>query len=136
MGVMRDMREQHRAGGCPALYTDCIIETENEHGEQYGKERLIECFHDAIRTLRGNAVIEAIEADVRSFNYKEVLDDDFTVMLLEFWEEASSTEVQAERDEAGGGLSNSEGVLFFPQVWIKVSLRKGMLSIRRFYPDP
>lgn len=91
-------------GDALLMYTDCIIETENEHGEQYGKERLIECFHDAIRTLRGNAVIEAIEADVRSFNYKEVLDDDFTVMLLEFWEEASSTEVQAESDEAGGGF--------------------------------
>jgi sigma-B regulation protein RsbU (phosphoserine phosphatase) len=91
-------------GDALLMYTDCIIETENNQAEQYGKDRLIQCFHNAIQTMRGNAVIEAIEADVRSFNCKEALDDDFTVMLLEFWEEASATEVQADEDDAGGGF--------------------------------
>ena len=91
-------------GDALLMYTDCILETENDQAEQYGKDRLIHCFHNAIQTMRGNAVIEAIEADVRSFNCKDTLDDDFTVMLLEFWEEASATEIQADEDDAGGGF--------------------------------
>lgn len=91
-------------GDALLMYTDCIIETENVQGEQYGKNRLIKCFHSAIQAHRGNEVIEAIESDVRSFNCRDTLDDDFTVMLLEFWEEASSTEVQSESEETGSGF--------------------------------
>jgi len=103
-GYEEKSEENIELGDALLMYTDCILETENDKNEPYGKDRLIRCFHDAIRSLRGNAVIEAIEADVRAFNYKDVLDDDFTVMLLEFWEEASSTEVPAEGEEAGGGF--------------------------------
>jgi serine phosphatase RsbU (regulator of sigma subunit)/DNA-binding response OmpR family regulator len=91
-------------GDALLMYTDCILETENDQAVQYGKDRLIHCFHNAIRTMRGNAVIESIEADVRSFNCKEALDDDFTVMLLEFWEEASSADIHADEEDAGGGF--------------------------------
>lgn len=89
-------------GDALLLYTDCIIETENEAGRQYGKERLISCFRQAIQTMRGNDVIDAIEADVRAFNYKETLDDDFTVLLLEFWEEVGSSDTLPEDDGSGG----------------------------------
>ncbi|HVN72183.1 MAG TPA: SpoIIE family protein phosphatase [Desulfomonilia bacterium] len=89
-------------GDALLMYTDCILETENEHGEQYGKERLIRCFQNAILNLRGNEVIDAIEKDVRTFNFKDTLDDDFTVMLLEFWEEVPPNEALKEEDAGGG----------------------------------
>ncbi|MCU0576105.1 MAG: SpoIIE family protein phosphatase [Desulfobacterota bacterium] len=89
-------------GDALLMYTDCILETENSAGEQYGKERLMECFRNAVHGPRGNAVIEAIEADVRSFNCKEAFDDDFTVMLLEFWEDADVRETLPKKDGSGG----------------------------------
>ncbi|HQI79997.1 MAG TPA: SpoIIE family protein phosphatase [Deltaproteobacteria bacterium] len=89
-------------GDALLMYTDCIIETEDASGAQYGKDRLIECFRNAVGVLRGNDVIEAIEADVRSFNCKEALEDDFTVMLLEFWEEVPPGEETAGDDGSGG----------------------------------
>ena len=89
-------------GDALLLYTDCIIETENGAGEPYGKKRLIACFGHALLTMRGNDVIDAIEADVRAFNCRESLDDDFTVMLLEFWEEADAGEDLPEGDGSGG----------------------------------
>jgi len=89
-------------GDALLLYTDCIIETENGAGEPYGKERLIACLGHALLTMRGNDVIDAIEADVRAFNCRKSLDDDFTVMLLEFWEEADAGEDLPEVDGSGG----------------------------------
>lgn len=89
-------------GDALLMYTDCILETENEAGEQYGKERFIECFRNAIQVMRGNDVIEAIESEVRAFNCKEALDDDFTVMLLEFWEEVPPGEAVPDDDGSGG----------------------------------
>ena len=89
-------------GDALLLYTDCILETENAKGEQYGKKRLMSCFGNVIRTMRGNDVIEAIEANVRSFNHKESLDDDFTVMLLEFWEEVKPDDAVPEDNGSGG----------------------------------
>lgn len=77
-------------GDALLLYTDCIIETENDSGELYGKNRLMERFAKAIQKSRGQEVIDAIEEDIRAFNVKDTLDDDFTVMLLEFWEEAGA----------------------------------------------
>jgi sigma-B regulation protein RsbU (phosphoserine phosphatase) len=77
-------------GDALLLYTDCIIETENDSGELYGKSRLMERFAKAIQNSRGQEVIDAIEEDIRAFNVKDTLDDDFTVMLLEFWEEAGA----------------------------------------------
>lgn len=87
-------------GDALLLYTDCILETENESGVQYGKERLKECFMRALKTSRGQQVIEEIETEVRNFNAKEALDDDFTVMLIEFWEEAGMD---------GSAVSESDG---------------------------
>jgi hypothetical protein len=55
-----------------------------------------------VSVLRGNDVIDAIEADVRAFNCKEALEDDFTVMLLEFWEEVPPGEETSGDDGSGG----------------------------------
>jgi serine phosphatase RsbU (regulator of sigma subunit) len=89
-------------GDALLLYTDCILETENETGEQYGKQRLKECFSRALQTMRGQEVIEVIEAEVREYNAKEALDDDFTVMIIEFWEEADGA--APSEGDAGGGF--------------------------------
>ncbi len=75
-------------GDALLLYTDCIIETENEQGEPFGKTRLKELFARTIRQYHGQEVIDQIEAEVRRFNACETFDDDFTVLLLEFWEQA------------------------------------------------
>ena len=87
-------------GDALLLYTDCILETENAAGEQYGKERLKECFTRSLQTSRGQEVIEKIEAEVRKYNVKDALDDDFTVLIIEFWEEA---------DGSGPSVDNADG---------------------------
>lgn len=89
-------------GDALLMYTDCIIETENEKGEQYGRERLVSCFRHAVENLRGNDIIEAIEADVRAFNCRESLDDDLTVLLLEFWEEVKADDEMPVNAGSGG----------------------------------
>jgi sigma-B regulation protein RsbU (phosphoserine phosphatase) len=92
-------------GDALLLYTDCILETENESGVQYGKERLKQCFTRALQNSRGQQVIEEIEADVRRYNAKEALDDDFTVMIIEFWEEAGMDDsTSSSEGNAGGGF--------------------------------
>jgi sigma-B regulation protein RsbU (phosphoserine phosphatase) len=91
-------------GDALLLYTDCILETEDASGAQYGKERLKERFVRALKTSRGQQVIEEIENDVRNFNAKDALDDDFTVMLVEFWEEAGMDGSAPPEADADGGF--------------------------------
>lgn len=91
-------------GDALLVYTDCIIETENDSGEQYGKSRLIDRFSQAIQNSRGQKVIDDIEADVREFNANETLDDDFTVMLLEFWEDEGTAEDTTAHGDDGSGF--------------------------------
>lgn len=75
-------------GDALLLYTDCILETENAAGEPYGMSRLKRSFAGALKETHGQGVIERIEAEVRTFNARDRFDDDFTVLLLEFWEQA------------------------------------------------
>jgi sigma-B regulation protein RsbU (phosphoserine phosphatase) len=91
-------------GDALLVYTDCIIETENDSGEQYGKSRLIDRFSQAIQNSRGQKVIDDIEADVRDFNANETLNDDFTVMLLEFWEDVGTAEDTTAHGDDGSGF--------------------------------
>lgn len=57
----------------------------------------------ALKTARGQQVIEEIESEVRNYNAKDTLDDDFTVMLIEFWEEAGMDgSAPSEGNESGG----------------------------------
>jgi len=90
------------AGDALLMYTDCLLEAENPSGEQYGKERLKACLLRGLRDMRGNDVIEAIESDVRAFSGRDTFEDDFTVMLLEFWEEVSPDEILQQEDTGGG----------------------------------
>jgi serine phosphatase RsbU (regulator of sigma subunit) len=75
-------------GDALLLYTDCILETENKDNVPFGLTRLKALFAKAIEESHGQGVIDLIEAQIRVYNVKESFDDDFTVMLLEFWEQA------------------------------------------------
>ncbi|MBN2299176.1 MAG: SpoIIE family protein phosphatase [Deltaproteobacteria bacterium] len=86
-------------GDALLLYTDCILETENKKGDPYGKTRLKNLFARTIEKSHGQEVIDRIEAEVRVFNAKENFDDDFTVLLLEFWEQASDADPNADHSD-------------------------------------
>lgn len=73
-------------GDALLMYTDCIIETENSETVPFGMEQLKKSFARAIESAHGQEVIDHIEAEVRAYNAKDSFDDDFTVLLLEFWE--------------------------------------------------
>jgi serine phosphatase RsbU (regulator of sigma subunit)/response regulator of citrate/malate metabolism len=89
-------------GDALLMYTDCIIETENPSGDQYGKERLKRCLAGLLESKRGNEVVEAIEADVRAFAAGKSLDDDLTIMLLEFWDEVGLSDPVPDESGSGG----------------------------------
>ncbi len=75
-------------GDALLLYTDCLLETENKDSDPFGLTRLKTLFAKAIEESHGQDVIDLIEAQIRVYNARESFDDDFTVMLLEFWEQA------------------------------------------------
>ncbi len=85
-------------GDALLLYTDCLLETENKDSVPFGLTRLKTLFAKAIEESHGQDVIDLIEAQIRVYNARESFDDDFTVMLLEFWEQA---------DHSRGGGSDS-----------------------------
>ena len=92
-------------GDALLLYTDCILETENAKGEPFGKNRLKDLFVRSLEESHGQDVIDRIEAEVRKYNACENFDDDFTVLLLEFWEQATRVQGITSGDnalEAGG----------------------------------
>jgi serine phosphatase RsbU (regulator of sigma subunit) len=93
-------------GDALLLYTDCIIETENSEMVPFGMERLKKSFARAIEETHGQEVIDYIEAEVRVYNSRENFDDDFTVLLLEFWEKVdlSATEGAADMPPDSGGF--------------------------------
>lgn len=86
------------SGDALLMYTDCILETENRAKVPYGMERLKKSFLRAIEDVHGQEVIDRIEAEVRVFNASDSFDDDFTVLLLEFWEQADHS-VSGESEE-------------------------------------
>jgi serine phosphatase RsbU (regulator of sigma subunit) len=88
-------------GDALLLYTDCILETENSKGEPFGMERLKKTFARALEVTHGQEVIDHIEAEVRVFNSHDSFDDDFTVLLLEFWEQVDNS-FSSEQDDLPG----------------------------------
>jgi len=96
-------------GDALLLYTDCIIETENKEGTPFGMPRLKKLFAKAIEDCRGQGLIDRIEAEIRVYNAQESFNDDFTVMLLEFWEQAD----RSSADEADDPTQNFGGFVEF-----------------------
>lgn len=96
-------------GDALLLYTDCILEAENKDGVPFGLTRLKTLFAKAIEESHGQDVIDLIEARIRVYNARENFDDDFTVMLLEFWEKAD----HSRGDDAGPLPEDSGGFVEF-----------------------
>lgn len=90
------------AGDALLLYTDCIIETENENGEQFGKQRLIDLFTRTIGDGHGQEVIDTIETELRAYCAAETLNDDFTCLLLEFSDLTTAT-IEIPRGDSHAG---------------------------------
>ncbi|MDT8274299.1 MAG: PP2C family protein-serine/threonine phosphatase, partial [Desulfomonilia bacterium] len=66
------------------LYTDCIIEEQNEQGTPYGKSRLKDMFFRIVQEYAGQDIIDLLEDDLHCFCGRENLEDDFTMLVLEF----------------------------------------------------
>ncbi len=92
------------------LYTDCLLETEDAQGNQFGKQRLKELFVQVMSDAHGQEAIDRIEAAVRAFAARDTFEDDFTVLLLEFTEFAQG--VPAGEETSPGDLSSGDFVEF------------------------
>lgn len=90
-------------GDALLLYTDCIIETENENSEQFGRPRLIELFTSIMADKHGQDVIDTLERELRAFSATESLNDDFTCLILEFTDLAVMPAAPTPSDESHGG---------------------------------
>lgn len=63
------------------LYTDGMIESENEAGEEFGLERL----QQEVYTLRGatpSVLLDTLEKILSAFTYPRQIDDDLTLMVV------------------------------------------------------
>lgn len=69
-----------REGDLLVIYTDGCIDQENERGEPYGEERLLEFFRNNLQ-LSVDAMIERLFAAIVAFGQNN-LKDDMTVVLL------------------------------------------------------
>lgn len=102
-GDYEEKTVQIEEGDALLLYTDCIIETENESSEQFGKERLLDLYARVIKENHGQDVIEKIEAELRAFCATESLNDDFTCIILEFMDLAAAPTAPTPSEESHGG---------------------------------
>ncbi len=86
LGMFRDTRyHQHfirlEQGDVLVLYTDGIIETENEAGEQYGKERFAQSIL-ASADLPAREMINFVREGLTEFTKTDFLDDDGTLFII------------------------------------------------------
>ncbi len=65
------------------FYTDGIIEQKNPRGEMYSEERLRKIFRELIIREDGE-IVEGIHKDMKSFASRKAMEDDVTLLLLEF----------------------------------------------------
>ena len=63
------------------LYTDGLVEAENEEGQDYGDKRLIKLLTEN-RTLNANELKSLIVDDVRSFQTSTLQQDDMAIVVL------------------------------------------------------
>lgn len=63
------------------LYTDGITEAANETGEEFGKDRLVECVRLG-RELAARELIDLIHQEVLTFTGEAGLDDDGTIFVI------------------------------------------------------
>jgi serine phosphatase RsbU (regulator of sigma subunit)/sugar lactone lactonase YvrE len=64
------------------LYSDGVIEAENEAGEMYQTERLLELIQQADPDLSAQEVVDLIVKDITAFVGDEVASDDITIVVV------------------------------------------------------
>ena len=65
------------------LYTDGITEAKSPDGEQFGSDRLKECF-ESHRSKSPNQIKEGIKNDLSEFTGQIAIDDDYTLVIVRF----------------------------------------------------
>jgi len=65
------------------LYSDGMIECENEHGELYGSERLLNRIQEW-RNLPITVLGELFDGEIASWNGAETFEDDVSMVVLEY----------------------------------------------------
>lgn len=68
-------------GDILVLYTDGITESENEDGEQFGKDRFAECIRKNME-LPAREMIQLVREGLSEFTKRDFLDDDGTLFIL------------------------------------------------------
>jgi sigma-B regulation protein RsbU (phosphoserine phosphatase) len=86
LGMFRETRyHQHfirlDKGDVLVLYTDGIIETESEDGEQFGKERFAQSILDSVN-LPAREMINYVRDGLTDFTKRDFLDDDGTLFII------------------------------------------------------
>jgi serine phosphatase RsbU (regulator of sigma subunit) len=86
LGMFRETRYyehfiQLSPGQIMVLYTDGITEAANEDGEEFGKERLVECVITG-KELEAKDIISLIHQEVTAFSGGKTLADDGTLLIV------------------------------------------------------
>jgi sigma-B regulation protein RsbU (phosphoserine phosphatase) len=76
---------QVKGGDLFVAYTDGIVESVNEYGEEYGEKRLIQLVQEN-RHLNANAIKELVVDQVLSWTFAEERDDDMTLIIAKIHE--------------------------------------------------
>ena len=77
------------------LYTDGIIEVENESGKQYGMKRLAKYLTDS-KNVQLPTILEDLVKSLEDYSADEIQEDDWTFLVLEKSDVAATQ--QAESD--------------------------------------
>lgn len=90
VGVFEDSKyDQETIGVKPgdllAAYTDGIVESVNEYGEEYGESRLARLIQENGH-LNANAIIDKVISEVLSWTFAEELEDDMTLIIAKVTE--------------------------------------------------
>jgi sigma-B regulation protein RsbU (phosphoserine phosphatase) len=88
LGVFEDMmlnetERPYKPGDRIVLYTDGLTEAENNKGEMYGLERLIE-FSKVHGSREPDAFLDALLQDLNTFTQSRSLEDDVTLLIIDF----------------------------------------------------
>ncbi|RME89037.1 MAG: hypothetical protein D6767_09190 [Candidatus Hydrogenedentota bacterium] len=79
---LSDHRVKYSPNSKLLVYTDCILETTNPDGEEFGLDRLKEFFLSQQKNSP-QEVVESLKSELVEFSQKQEFDDDFTVLCFQ-----------------------------------------------------
>lgn len=80
--VTQDMTVKLKSGDCVLLFTDGVKEAANDHGEEFGLERLADTFEEAAK-VGAEAVVTRVQEAVNAFTGEDAQMDDVTIVAIE-----------------------------------------------------